>query len=474
MFKLSSEASLDGAITVENKFIVEYLPYADGDYVKVYLYGLSLAARKSDADDSMTRLARRLNLDESTVNAAIDYWSELGLMSRLGDDICYFSPRNARPKIKKYDVDKYREFNRQAQLYIAARQIAPNEYNEYYALMEKLSLEWQAMVLIVKYCVDLKGDNVSCPYILAVARNLAADGYRSADDVGERLDEYGVYYNDLRAVLGAMGGKHPDHEAVQLYKKWKIEYKLSSDVILHVAQCIKRGGVPALDAKLSGYFELNFTTVEQIDKYEQDRKNLYKLAKAVNKALGLYYDNVDPEIATYVKPWLGLGFDDNAVLAAAEYCMKKDMRRLSDLDAVIRDLFERGLTTEIQIKGSILHENRHDGQIEKLLKKLNVKGAIKDIHRAYYANWTEKWAMPQELIDYAAELAADKSNPFAYMNAVLLSWHGSGIVDIDKARSSAAPTINGAQQQSPAGMVFERYTEEQLNGMFTQITEDDQ
>ena len=35
MFKLSSEASLDGAITVENKFIVEYMPYADGDYVKV-------------------------------------------------------------------------------------------------------------------------------------------------------------------------------------------------------------------------------------------------------------------------------------------------------------------------------------------------------------------------------------------------------------------------------------------------------
>ena len=73
-------------------------------------------------------------------------------------------------------MDKYREFNRQAQLYIAARQITPNEYNDYYALMEKLNMEWQAMTLVVKYCVNLKGDNVSCPYILAVARNIAQDG----------------------------------------------------------------------------------------------------------------------------------------------------------------------------------------------------------------------------------------------------------------------------------------------------------
>ena len=346
MFKLSSEASLDGAITVENKFIVEYMPYADGDYVKVYLYGLSLAARKSDADDSIERLARRLDMDERTVNAAIDYWTEQGLMSRLGDDICYFSPRTARPKIKLLDVDTYKEFNRQAQLYISARQISPNEYHDYYTLMEKLHVEWQAMVLIVKYCVDLKGDNVSCPYILSVARNLAEDGYRTADDVGERLDEFGVYYNDLRAALGAMGKKHVDHEAVQLYKKLKIEYKFGADVILHVAQNMKHGSIALLDEKLTQYNKLGFFSADIIDKYEEDRKTLYKLAKSVNKALGVYYDNTDPEIATYIKPWLALGFESKAILAAADYCMKKDMKRLSDLDAVIRDLFERGLTTE--------------------------------------------------------------------------------------------------------------------------------
>ena len=472
MFKLSPEASFDGAVTVENKFIVEYMPYADGDYVKVYLYGLSLAARKEDKDDSVNMLARRLGLDPVTVEAAIDYWSELGLMSRLGDDICYFSPRTARPKIKNFNVDEYHEFNRNAQLYITERQIPSNEYNEYYSFMEKLHVEWQAMVFIIKYCADLKGGNVSCPYILAVARTLAQDGYRTADEVGERLEEFGVYYNDLCAVLGAMGKKHPDHEAVQLYKKWRHEYKFDFEVIFHVAKNIKHGGIATLDEKLSQYHSLAFFNADIIDKYEADRKELYKFAKAVNKALGVYYENLDPEIAMYIKPWQSLGFEQKAVLAAAEYCMKKDMRRLSDLDAVIRDLSERNLTSEKQVKDNIDSENRFDGEIKELNKLFNLKGAVKDTQRTHYADWAEKLAFSKELIDYAATLAVGKANPYAYMNAILLSWKENGVSDIEKAKA-AAPTTAGAQSSAPTGIVYERYTEEQLNSLFTQITEDD-
>ena len=471
MFKLSSEASLDGAITVENKFIVEYMPYADGDYVKVYLYALSLAARKSDSDDSVERLARRLDLDIATVDAAIEYWSELGLMSRLGDDVCFFSTRTARPKIKKFDVDKYREFNRRAQLYIAARQISPNEYNEYYSFMEKLNFGWQAMVLTVKYCVDLKGDDVSAAYILSVARNLAQDGYRTADAVGERLDEYGVYYKDLCAILGVMGGKRPDHEAVQFYKKWRIAYRFDFDTVYHVAQGIKRGGAAVLDVKLTQYHEQGLTTIELIDKYENERKELLKLTKSVNKALGLYYDAVDPEIVTYIKPWLNLGFTGPAILAAADYCMRNDMRRLSDLDAVLRDMFAKGIVTEQAVKDSIINENRFDAAIKKLLDLFAVKGAVRETHRAYYANWVENFAFGSDIIDYAASLAVGKANPFAYMNSIMLGWHNAGLTSLEQAKSTSA--TSAAPVAPPSGIVYEKYTADELNKLLTVVTEDD-
>ncbi|MCH5162019.1 MAG: DnaD domain protein [Clostridiales bacterium] len=475
MFKLSPEAALDGSVSVENKFIVEYLPYADGDYVKVYLYGLSLAARKADGDDTIERLCRRLDLDEATVNAAIDYWSDRGLMARLGDEVTYLSTRTARPKIKKYDVDKYAEFNRQAQLYISSRQILPAEYNEYYALMEKLELEWQAMTLIVKYCVDLKGENVSCPYILAVARNLAEDGYRTHDAVADRLEEFGVYYNDLCAVMSSLGGKRPDHEAVQLYKKWIKVYKFDKSVIAFVATTIKRGGAATLDYKLTAYRDAGLFTVEKITAYEEERKTLISLAKSVNKAIGAYYDNVEPEIAQYIKPWLDMGFEQGAILALAEYCMKNNLRLLADLDAVVRDCFAAGLTTESDVRRKVESENRYDGDISAVMKIAGIKGAVKNTYRALYANWTEKLKMEKAAIEYAAALSEGKDNPFAYVNRILAAWSEAGITTLETAKAEGTAKSEAAATAASKlrATVIERYTADELDEFVIHLTDED-
>lgn len=470
MFKLSPEAALDGVVTVENKFIVEYMPYADGDYVKVYLYGLSLAARKGDGDDTVDRLSRRLDLDAATVNAAIDYWAERGLMSRLGDDITYLSTRTARPKIKKFDVDKYAEFNRQAQLYIAARQITPNEYNDYYSLMEKLELEWQAMTLIVKYCVDLKGEGVSCQYILAVARNLAEDGYRTHDAVADRLEEFGVYYNDLCAVMTALGGKRPDHDAVQLYKKWIKVYKFDKSVIAFVAGGIKRGGVATLDYKLTAYYDAGLYTIEKITAYENERKAMLDLAKSVNKAMGIYYENVDPEIAQYIKPWLDMGFEQKAIVSLADYCMRNNLKTLADLDAVVRDCFSSGLTSEADVKSKVDRENRYDVEITAVMKTLDLQGAVKNTYRAYYISWAEK-GLTKEVIEYGASLAVGKVNPFAYLNAILTAWGEAKVKTVDEAKRQATTKAEAAATNG--GTVTERYTAEELDALFTHLTDEE-
>ncbi|MCH5350686.1 MAG: DnaD domain protein [Clostridiales bacterium] len=468
MFKLSSEASLDGSITVENKFIVEYLPYADGDYVKVYLYGLSLAGRKSDSDDTVDRLCRRLDLDRATVDAAIDYWCEAGLMSRLGDDITYLSLRTARAKIKKYDVDLYREFNRQAQLYISARQIAPNEFNEYYALMEKLKIEWQAMTLVVKYCVDLKGDNVSSSYILAVARGLAQDGYRTYDEVESRLEEYGVYYNELKQLLSVLGGKKPDHEAFELYKKWLKTYKFSRDTILHAASYVKKGGIAVLDAKLTSYTELGLTTPTAIDSYEADRAEMYKFARAVNKELGVYYENSDPEINSFLRPWLDLGFEKKAIIALAKHCFMLGLKTLPDLDAVVRTYLAENILTAKGVEEKLNKEKRHDSAIEDIMKTIGLSGAVKAAYRAFYQNWSGVWGFSDEVISYAATLSVGKT--FAYINGVLAAWKNCGVKSVDEAKAAGAKT---EANNSDGGNVTERISADTLNSLFTQISGDD-
>ena len=39
--------------------------------------------------------------------------------------------------------------------------------------MEQYSVKPEALILIVKYCIDLKGENISQNYILQVAKNFA-------------------------------------------------------------------------------------------------------------------------------------------------------------------------------------------------------------------------------------------------------------------------------------------------------------
>ena len=59
MFELDADALAYGVTAIENKFLLEYMPAAKGDYVKVYLWGLFKAAHPSP-DDSLAEMAQEL------------------------------------------------------------------------------------------------------------------------------------------------------------------------------------------------------------------------------------------------------------------------------------------------------------------------------------------------------------------------------------------------------------------------------
>ena len=56
MFKMDENAARFGVTAVENRFILDYLPAAKGDYIKVYLWGL-MRSMWPEQDDSLDRMA---------------------------------------------------------------------------------------------------------------------------------------------------------------------------------------------------------------------------------------------------------------------------------------------------------------------------------------------------------------------------------------------------------------------------------
>ena len=71
--------TVSGYTAVSDLFIDEYVPSANGDFVKVYLYLLRLLTRKNSSL-SISSLADTFNQTENDVMRALRYWDKSGLV----------------------------------------------------------------------------------------------------------------------------------------------------------------------------------------------------------------------------------------------------------------------------------------------------------------------------------------------------------------------------------------------------------
>ena len=85
MFEWDQEALSFGVTAVENRFILDYLPAAKGDYVKVYLWGLFACSHKGP-DYTLEMMAGDLDLSAADIEAELRYWERRGLVSRISGD----------------------------------------------------------------------------------------------------------------------------------------------------------------------------------------------------------------------------------------------------------------------------------------------------------------------------------------------------------------------------------------------------
>ena len=98
MFEMDRDALNYGVTAVENRFLLDYLPAAKGDFVKVYLWGL-FACQSKGQDYTLEEMSQELFLSVSDIEAALRYWERRGLVSRLGSEPVqyrFFSPAQRR------------------------------------------------------------------------------------------------------------------------------------------------------------------------------------------------------------------------------------------------------------------------------------------------------------------------------------------------------------------------------------------
>ena len=242
--KFSTEYLANSKTELDNIFINDYLPFAKPSHTVVYVYGLYLC--NSDSfDNSLENFCRTLNMSEEDVVSAFEYWEEQGLVTLLRInplEVKYIPLKNVLSANKLYKPDKYTTFNQQANdIFMGKRSISKHEYEEYYDFLERFHFESEALLMIMKYCVETKKSAVGYNYILTVAKNWANEGITTCAQVEERLQKLEEKSPEITEIFKCLNIKRsPYVEEKALVNKWLNELSFPIETIIYICNSNKK------------------------------------------------------------------------------------------------------------------------------------------------------------------------------------------------------------------------------------------
>lgn len=429
-FSFDKEFSASGYTSLENAFITEYLGRAGGDAVKVYLYGLYLCANPQRESDAAA-FSAAIGIPEDAVMDCLTFWEEFGLISILSKDpltVKYLPARAASyTKPRKYKAEKYSDFVKGVQALIPDRMISTGEYTEYFNIMETYGIKPEAMLMIVKYCTDKKGNDVSYRYISKVAQDFGNRGVSTVEKVEKELSSYILRTAEIEKILAALSLKRaPDIDDLKLYKKWTQELSFDTDNIVFAAKTLKKGGMGKLDEFLCRLYSMKCFSKEEIADFADKKQAVYELTIKINRALSVYVEVIDTEIENYVSKWISYGFSGEALLFIASRCFMLGKNTLADMDALVNELRLKGFIDLPAVGDYFDMQKKTDAFISEYLVLCGLSRRPTPWDRENLSVW-RSWNFSDEMIKEAARLSCGKSSPVAYMNGILSNWKNKGI-----------------------------------------------
>lgn len=473
--KFSVDLIANNTTNVDNIFVNNYLPYADAKFVKIYLYGLYKCQDSNSKDNTIENFANELRLKPEEIEQAFTYWQEQGLVQILNIipfEVRYLPISDVLTNTKKYNAKKYESFNAQAQEILSGRMITPNEYREYYDVIERFHVEKDALLMIIKYCVDIKGDNVGYAYITTIAKDWANQKITTAKQVEEKLLEFENLRSGLETICKLMGYKKlTGIEERNLYRKW-VEQGFNDEVLNYVAKKLKEKKKPNftyMDHLLEQYFALKLFSQNEIELYEEEKKSATQIAKTVTRNLGLYFENLEPVVDNYIFNWLRLGFNETILQAISNYCFKTNTRTLEGMDKVLNKFHKMGILTEKALSEYFEEVLVQDKKIKNILENIGLSRNVNQYDRDKYKIWKNTWNVPDDVLEYACTLSVGKDQPMQYLSSIISTFHDKNIRTVEDAKKSFE--IINTKSVNSNFSTGRTYSKEEYNALYQSIEE---
>lgn len=298
-----------GEVPIESIFINDFLPMANGTYVKVYLLGYKYAFDLTDVTNQM--LATHLNIPLSDVIKAWEFWEGKNIIKIHNKDsndfdIEFYSLRQlyiennySTNKAKITPDDKYMrnqdfllEMNENDEVRkmfrsindIISREMQPNEQLKILNVLQRYVMEPKVIVQAFRFSVEKKKKK-NLNYIMAIIRNWYDDGIITFKDLENHFiknsSRYGLYSEIYKALgysssLVSAGDK-------EIIDKWIDQYTFDKEFIVEIIKFASKKtsnvNMNYIDKFVTDAYKNEFKTIEE---FQTQAKKETKVKKTNN------------------------------------------------------------------------------------------------------------------------------------------------------------------------------------------------
>ena len=324
MNKISLTSSkFTNCIILPNVFIDEYMPSANGSYVKVYLY-LVRCMQNLQSDITIPAIADKLENTENDILRAIAYWEKVGLLTlekdernqitaltladlstldnskdadMANDEIAVATESIADAELANTKFTDTKEVNQEfmkphytetqinqitsddevkwmmsiIEVYLE-HPLRPVDIQLIMYLYESLNFSRELIMYLYEYCISKGKKNAS--YIEAVALSWAKEGIDTVEKAEANATLYNTNYSAVSKAFGL--NRTPGAVEQQYINKWMTKYKLSIEIIVEACnRTLLATGKPDFkyaDKILEKWYAKGVKTQKDVERLDEEHK----------------------------------------------------------------------------------------------------------------------------------------------------------------------------------------------------------
>ena len=299
-----SNPSWQEATLLSNIFIDDYMPEANGEFVKVYIYLLRTLSN-SPVSFSLEEMADRLLCTERDILRGLKYWSRQELLAldftenRVLSNITILTPKKrssseekaasetaapepkADPRSFSLTPDRVKELKQNEDmiqlLYIAeqylGKTLSPTEIQKILFFYDGLGFSTDLIEYLIEYCVSRSHKSIR--YIETVALAWAGEGISTVSDAKKANARYSREYYTILKALG-ITNRSPVETEITLMDTWLKTYGFSMEIIQEAcSRTVLQTGQASFqytDKILEGWKKKQVTSLEDVRALDAEHK----------------------------------------------------------------------------------------------------------------------------------------------------------------------------------------------------------